>query len=111
MDAARALYAGAFGFTEQVVRHTDDADFRAFQFGEYGQPGFFLLHLVRADGPELDRPAQSTFGLLVADLDEVHAAALAAGAAEAVAPQDRPGMPRHSAVRDGFGNWIWLYQS
>jgi DNA-binding transcriptional MerR regulator len=111
LDAARALYAGALGFTEQVVRHTDDADYRGFQFGEYGQPGFFLIHLVSAGGPELDRPAQSTFGLLVADLDAVHAAALAAGAAEAIAPQDRQGMPRHSAVRDGFGNWIWLYQS
>jgi len=111
IDAARAFYTEAFGFTEQVVRHTDDIDYTAFQIGEYGQPGFFLIHLVQADGPEFDRPGQSTFGLLVADLDATHAAAIKAGAAEAVAPQDQQGMPRHSALRDPSGNWIWLYQS
>jgi hypothetical protein len=37
-------------------------------------------------------------------LDARHSRALAAGATEVVAPHDRQGMPRNSAVRDLSGN-------
>ena len=60
--------------------------------------------------PIFDRPHGSTIGFLVPDLDTTHRNALAAGAAEAVAPADQEGMPRTSAVTDPDGNWIWLYQ-
>jgi catechol 2,3-dioxygenase-like lactoylglutathione lyase family enzyme len=52
-----------------------------------------------------------TFGLLVDDLDDRHRRALTAGATELVAPRVADGMPRHCAVRDPSGNWIWLYQA
>lgn len=108
--AARSFYRDAFGLEEQTVRHTDDADYTAFQFGTYGQQGFFLMHLLSSDEPEFDRPGPSTFGLLVADLDKVHDTAVRVGATELLAPKDAEGMPRHSAVRDPSGNCIWLYQ-
>jgi catechol 2,3-dioxygenase-like lactoylglutathione lyase family enzyme len=111
MDAARAFYRDAFGLEEQAIRHTEDADYSAFQFGIYGQSDFFLIHLLSSDGPEFDRPGPSTFGLLVDELDEVHATALRAGAVEVLGPQDAEGMPRHSALRDPSGNWVWLYQN
>jgi DNA-binding transcriptional MerR regulator len=110
LDAGRAFYRDAFGLEEQTVRHTDEADYPAFQFGTYGKKDFFLLHLLASDGPEFDRPGPSTFGLLVEELDEAHATAFAAGATELIAPKDAEGMPRHSALRDPSGNCVWLYQ-
>jgi DNA-binding transcriptional MerR regulator len=110
LAAARAFYRNAFGLEEQTVRHTDEADYPAFQFGTYGQKDFFLLHLLSSDGPDFDRSAPTTFGLLVKELDQAHAAAVDAGATELLAPKDAEGMPRHSAVRDPSGNCIWLYQ-
>jgi DNA-binding transcriptional MerR regulator len=109
--AARSFYRDAFGLEEQTVRHTDDADYAGFQFGTYGERDLFLIHLLPIDGPEFDRPGESTFGLLVDELDGVHATAVGAGGTELVAPQDAEGMPRHSAVRDPSGNCIWLYQN
>jgi DNA-binding transcriptional MerR regulator len=110
IGAARAFYQAAFGLQEQVARHTDDADFPGYIFGEYGQPGFFLIFLTQNDWNELDKPGPSTFGLLVPDLDAAHARALNAGAVEAYPPRDAQGMPRHSAVKDPSGNWIGLTQ-
>ncbi|MBO0812056.1 MAG: MerR family transcriptional regulator [Microlunatus sp.] len=111
IDAAREFYSAAFGWREQVARHTDDEDFSGYVFGEYGQPDFFLIFLTQNDWNELDRPGPSTFGLLVPDLDAAHARALKAGAVEAFPPRDAQGMPRHSAVKDPSGNWIGLTQA
>jgi DNA-binding transcriptional MerR regulator len=110
IDAAAAFYARAFGFRQEVVRRTDQADYSAFMFGTYGQEGFFLVHLIVGQD-RMDLPGPSTFGLLVDDLDAYHTRAVEAGAAETVAPRDAQGMPRCSAVRDPSGNWIWLYQA
>ncbi|MFT4165851.1 MAG: MerR family transcriptional regulator [Microlunatus sp.] len=109
-DKARAelFYGEAFGLVPRVVRHTRDQDDRAYQFGDYGQPGFFLLFLV--DESDFDRPGSSTIGFLVPDLDGAHRRAVQAGGAEAVAPVDQEDKPRSSAVTDPDGNWIWLHQ-
>jgi DNA-binding transcriptional MerR regulator len=109
VDASVAFYVKAFGFRYDVVQRTEQADYSAFIFGEYGQDSFFLLHLL-AGQDRMDLPGQSTFGLLVEDLDTYHSRAVEAGATEAVAPHELEGMPRCSAVRDPSGNWIWLYQ-
>jgi hypothetical protein len=49
--------------------------------------------------------------VLVPDLDAAHGRAIAAGAAEVLAPHDTEGMPRSSAVSDPDANVVWLYQS
>lgn len=105
---ARQFYNAAFDLTESVIRHTDDADFTGYQFGTYGQLGFFLL--VLSDTSSYDHPTRSTFGLTVTDLDDTHQRALKAGGVEAVPVSTPPGMPRNSAITDPDGNWIWLYQ-
>jgi DNA-binding transcriptional MerR regulator len=107
--AAIAFYGDVFGMRYEVTQRTEDEDYSSFIFGEYGEPGFFLIHLID-DESDTDRPGPSTFGLLVDDLDARHAAALAAGGTEAVPPRDGVGMPRHSAIKDPSGNWIWLNQ-
>ena len=110
VDASVAFYVNAFGFRYDVARRTEQADYSAFVFGSYGQQDFSLLHLITGQD-RMDLPGQSTFGLLVDDLDACHARALDAGGREAVAPRAAEGMPRSSAVRDLSGNWIWLYQA
>jgi predicted enzyme related to lactoylglutathione lyase len=110
VDASAAFYTKAFSFRYDVVQRTQVEDYSAFLFGTYGQDDFFLLHLI-ADQERLERPGQSTFGLLVEDIDVYHARAVDSGATEVVTPHDAEGMPRCSAVRDPSGNWIWLYQA
>lgn len=107
--ASIAFYQSAFDLRYDVTQRSDEQDHSSFLFGEYGQDGFFLLHLIN-DRTDTDRPGPTTFGLLVDDLDTRHSLALAAGGIEVVAPRDRTGMPRSSAVKDPSGNWIWLYQ-
>jgi len=107
--ASADFYREAFGLTYEVARRTRDHDSRAFVFGECGRDSFFLLWLL--DEPDRrDRPGTSNFSLLVDVVDAVHAAALAAGATEVVAPLDAEGMPRSSAVKDPSGNWIGMAQ-
>ena len=110
-DTAEAVefFRAAFGLQWRVTRRTDEGDYSSFMFGEFGQPSFFLLHLLDDPG-RADRPGPTTFGLLVDDLDKTHAQAVEAGGTEMVAPRSPQGMPRSSAVRDPSGNWIWLYQ-
>ncbi|WP_052595982.1 MerR family transcriptional regulator [Luteipulveratus mongoliensis] len=112
LDSSIAFYQKAFDLSYDVTRRTSDTEFSSFLFGEYGQEGFFLLHLLVKDGEDTDAPrGPSTFGLMVDDLDDSHSRALSAGGREAVPPRDPEGMPRSSAVTDPSGNWIWLYQA
>lgn len=107
---ARDFYETAFGLKAQVTRRTKDEDIYGFMFGQYEEPGFFLLHMLGEEG-DVDMPGRSTFGLLVDDLEVVHRRAVEAGATEMVSPMTPEGMPRCSAVRDLDDNWIWLYQA
>ena len=108
-DAAIAFYRDVFAMRYEVTQRTEDQDRSSFLFGDYGEAGFFLIHLID-DQADTDRPGTSTFGLLVDDLDARHAAALAAGGTEAVPRHSPQGMPRCAAIKDPSGNWIWLYQ-
>jgi DNA-binding transcriptional MerR regulator len=109
VQASIAFYRAAFDLHYEVTRRAEETDYSSFLFGEYGQDGFFLLHLLD-DPADTDRPGPTTFGLLVDDLDARHSRALAAGGTEVVAPRDLQGVPRSSAIKDPSGNWIWLYQ-
>ena len=108
VDEAIAFYQQAFGFHYDITRRTNEGDYSSFVFSRYGEADFFLIHLL--DETAADRPGQTTFGLLVDDLDATHKKALAAGATEVVEPRDAQGMPRNAAVKDPSGNWIWIYQ-
>jgi DNA-binding transcriptional MerR regulator/uncharacterized glyoxalase superfamily protein PhnB len=103
-----AFYQALIRGRYDVAQRTGHGDYSSFIFGEYGRDDFFLLWLLD-DHERIDLPGRSDFGLLVDDLDAAHHRALAAGAAEAIAPRRAEGMPRHSAVTDPSGNWVWLF--
>lgn len=71
---ATSFFEAAFGLKASITRRTDEEDFYGFVFGDYGQPSFFLIHLVNPV-EDFDRPASSTIGLLVDDVDRAHARA------------------------------------
>jgi len=71
---------------------------------------FFLFNLRVRAGDEPHAGHTSAFGLLVGDVDEVHARALIAGAGERYAPVDSGTGPRHSSFRDPGGNSVVLWQ-
>jgi DNA-binding transcriptional MerR regulator len=81
----------------------------SLQFGAYPDDDFFLLTIADPERhPWSGGPTK--FGLLVDDLDTVHARALAAGAVEIEPPVDTSWKPRSSTVMDPGGNHIDLYQ-
>jgi predicted enzyme related to lactoylglutathione lyase len=49
LKRAREFYERALGISESVIRHTDEFDVSGFQFGTYGQPGFFLMFLLDSE--------------------------------------------------------------
>jgi DNA-binding transcriptional MerR regulator len=71
---------------------------------------FFFFNLRVRAGDEPHAGHTSAFGLLVGDVDEVHARALANGAEERYAPLDSGTGPRHSSFRDPGGNSVVLWQ-
>ncbi|GAA0529895.1 hypothetical protein GCM10010172_08250 [Paractinoplanes ferrugineus] len=77
----------------------------SLQFGTYRSDGFFLMTLEEGTAA-----AATRLGLLVDDVDTVHARALAAGATELHPPTDFAWKPRTSCVRDPDGNLIDLTQ-
>jgi len=104
---ATAFYQAAFGavFNEEIS---------SFQFGSWPGDEFFLLsvaHPANEHGEHAGPAGTSRFGLLVGDLDAVHAGALQAGGTEIHAPYQVPWKPRTSCISDPSGNWIDLYQS
>ena len=97
-------------FYSSVFGAVFDERISSLQFGTYPSDEFFLLTLVHPT-EEGGPGGAARFGLLVDDLDERHAAALAAGANEEYGPLELPWKPRCSAVVDASGNHVDLYQA
>jgi DNA-binding transcriptional MerR regulator len=97
-DAMVAFYTAVFGWT--FLPEID-----SFSVGAFHTPSFFLITVENwMDG------APACFGVLVSDVDDAHAKALAAGATEVDAPADYAWKPRCSVVDDPSGNRIQLAQ-
>jgi DNA-binding transcriptional MerR regulator/catechol 2,3-dioxygenase-like lactoylglutathione lyase family enzyme len=109
--AARRFYEVAFGVEFTEDHHEDGGYWHLLAaFGAWPSDEFFLLNIHEAKYDEF-RAGRADFGMLVDDLEAVHARALTAGGTEINAPHDAEGMPRCSAVCDPSGNFINLYQN
>jgi DNA-binding transcriptional MerR regulator/predicted enzyme related to lactoylglutathione lyase len=99
----------AIDFYDTVFGVSFNEDISSFEFGTWPSDEFFLVTVANGD----DRPGpvgSSRFGLMVAELDQVHRRALEAGAIEMYAPVETSWKPRSSCVADPSGNLIDLYQ-
>jgi len=110
IEQVRRFYEVAFGLEFTEDRHDDGFWHLLAAFGSWPSDEFFLLNIHEARFDEY-RAGRADFGLLVDDLDAVHARALASGGVELAAPHDASGMPRCSTVCDPSGNSITLYQN
>jgi DNA-binding transcriptional MerR regulator len=81
---------------------------RQARIGHDAHAFFFNL---RVRGPEEPHHGhRSAFGISVADLDDVHGRALAAGAVEHYPPTEGEEQPRHCLVEDPVGNRAVIWQ-
>jgi DNA-binding transcriptional MerR regulator len=110
IEHARHFYETAFEVEFTEDHHQDGFWHLLAAFGAWPSDEFFLLNIHEARFDEY-RAGRADFGLLVDDLDAVHARALASGGVELAAPHDASGMPRCSTVCDPSGNSITLYQN
>ncbi len=110
MDQARHFYETVFQVELTEDHHGDGFWHLLAAFGSWPSDEFFLVNIHEARFDEY-RAGRADFGLLVDDLDAVHARAITSGGVELSAPHDASGMPRCSTICDPSGNSITLYQN
>ena len=93
-------------FYTEVFGLRFDPDISSFVLGAFDTDTFFLLTVENW----LDDATPSCFGMLVDDVDAVHARALEHGGREVEPPPDYPWKPRSSVIDDPSGNRIQLAQ-
>jgi predicted enzyme related to lactoylglutathione lyase len=93
-------------FYIEVFGLSFEPDITSFVLGAYDTDTFFLLTVENW----LEGATPSCFGMLVTDVDAVHARALECGAREVEAPADYAWKPRSSIIDDPSGNRIQLAQ-
>lgn len=111
VDRAKAFYAGLFGWSftpmegaEEVGYHLIDGDRIG---GDAGLTGGLMRRM--GDAPAPGSPVRGgTMTFEVDDCDVRYDWALKNGGAEALPPQDYPGIGRCACVEDGEGNVVGL---
>ncbi|MEL6533718.1 MAG: VOC family protein [Pseudomonadota bacterium] len=109
VTAAKGFYGGLFGWTFVDMDAGDGTEYVLASGDGVGMEHALTVGLMkRADGPgRASGPIRGgTMVFDVADCDESYAWALAHGGAEALPPQDYPGIGRCAYVDDGQGNVV-----
>lgn len=115
-DADRTIaLLEALGFTERlVVRDPEDPSIIVHAEFAHGDRGGVMFGSARRDGTDLDTKIGGASCYIVVEtdtaVDEVFAAALAAGATAVREPADQPYSGREGDVRDHDGN-LWAIGS
>ncbi|MDF0600924.1 VOC family protein [Psychromarinibacter sp. C21-152] len=111
VPAARDFYAGLFGWRFHAMPGGEEMDYHLIEGDGLGMDGALTAGLMRRMGPA---PAPGTpirggtMTFEVNDCDDRYAWALAHGGAEALPPQDYPGIGRCAYVEDGQGNVVGM---
>ena len=111
VDAAKAFYSGLFGWTFDTMPGGEEMQYHLIEGDdigvEKGVTGGLMLRM--GDAPKPGSPIRGgTMTFAVADCDERYAWALANGGAEALPPEDYPGIGRCAYVEDGQGNVVGM---
>lgn len=108
---AKAFYGGLFGWKFTPMPGAEDVDYHLIDGAQLGESKGVTGGLMRRMGPapEPGSPVRGgTMTFEVPDCDERYAWALANGGAEALPPQDYPGIGRCAYVEDGEGNIVGM---
>ncbi len=114
VDAAKAFYSGLFGWTFHPMEGGEEIAYHLIEGQDIGMGKAVTGGLMRrmGDSPEKGAPIRGcTVTFDVDDCDDRYAWALAHGGAEALPPQDYPGVGRCAYVEDGQGNVVGLIKS
>ena len=110
-DVARAktFYSGLFGWSFTPMPGAEDMDYQLIEGADIGVTKPLSGGLMRRmqQAPAAGAPIRGgTMTFEVNDCDERYAWALANGGAEALPPEDYPGIGRCAYVEDGEGNVV-----
>ena len=112
VERAKSFYAGLFGWTFNPMPGGEEVHYHLIEGGPFNYSGGGLTGgiLQRMDGaPATGSPIRGgTMTIEVSDCDERYAWALANGGAEAMPPENFPGVGRCAYVEDGEGNVVGM---
>ena len=106
---AKTFYSGLLGWTFTAMPGGEDVDYHLIEGPGIGTGKTLTGGMMRRMGPAPDAGSPVRGGTMtfeVGDCDERYAWALANGGAEALPPQDFPGIGRCAYVEDGEGNIV-----
>lgn len=109
--AARAFYAGLFGWDFTPMPGAEEVDYHLVSAPGISPEGPLSCGMMRrsGDAPAPGGPVRGgTMTFEVADCDASYAWALENGGAEALPPTDYPGIGRAAYVEDGQGNIVGM---
>ena len=109
VEAAKSFYGGLFGWTFEPMPGAEDMEYHLIEGDQIGMNMGLTGGLMRriGDAPEKGSPIRGgTMTFDVADCDDRYAWALENGGAEALPPEDYPGIGRCAYVEDGQGNVV-----
>ncbi len=111
VGAAKAFYSGLFGWSFEPMPGGEDIDYHLVQGADVGAKDCMTAGIMRrmGDAPAKGAPVRGgTMTFEVADCDRSYAWALEHGGAEALPPEDYPGIGRCAYVEDGQGNIVGM---
>ena len=111
VDAGKSYCAGLFGWEFSAMPGAEEFEYFLAEGREVGMDKGCTVGLTRR--PDVAHPAGSavrggTMTFEVEECDATYAWALANGGAEALPPQDYPGVGRCAYVEDGQGNIVGM---
>ncbi|MFY0660921.1 MAG: VOC family protein [Shimia sp.] len=111
VEAAKAFYTGLFDWTFSAMPGGEDIQYQLVAGDGIGTDHGLTIGMMKRMGatPEASSPVRGgTMTFDVADCDKSYAWALDNGGAEALPPQDFPGIGRCAYVEDGQGNIVGM---
>jgi len=111
VDQAKAFYTGLFGWSFAPMPGGEEIDYHLIEGDDIGPDQQLSGGLMRRmdETPQSGSPIRGgTMTFEVADCDDRYAWALAHGGAEALPPQEFPGIGRCAYVEDGAGNVVGM---
>ncbi|MBQ4823380.1 MULTISPECIES: VOC family protein [unclassified Leisingera] len=111
VEAAKTFYSGLFGWQFEPMPGGEDMAYHLIEGADIGMAHGVTGGLMKrmGDAPAAGGPVRGgTMTFEVDDCDERYSWALGNGGAEALPPQDYPGIGRCAYVEDGQGNIVGM---